>query len=59
MTKMPGVGGPAPAGIPPLMRRFWDFTKNTAKNFSKHLNDPEKREEEFIRAVKKDFEKWV
>lgn len=26
-----------PPGVPPVLRSFWDFTKSTAKKFSRHL----------------------
>lgn len=29
--------GKVPPGIPPVLRSFWDFTKSTAKKFSRHL----------------------
>ena len=52
------VGGAVPINIPPLLRRFWDFTRQMAKKFSHQLMDPEKHEDEFIKVVRKDFEKW-
>lgn len=59
-----GLGGLAkpgakiPIGIPPLLRRFWNYAKNIAKNFSKNLKDSEEKEEEFLKVIRRDFDKW-
>jgi len=52
------AGAPIPAGIPPILRRFWDFTRGMAKKFSNQLPDPEEHEEEFISAVRRDARHW-
>jgi hypothetical protein len=58
------VGGPIrrpeeapPIGIPPLLRRFWNFAREMSKRFSKHLMKD--REEEFINAIKRNIEKGI
>ncbi|MFA4906379.1 MAG: hypothetical protein WC645_07755 [Candidatus Margulisiibacteriota bacterium] len=54
-----GRMGPAvPAGLSPILRRFWDYARDTAKKFSKHLMDPDKYEDEFLSVIRRDFEKW-
>jgi hypothetical protein len=59
-----GLGRPGkptariPIGIPPLLRRFWNYAKNMAKKFSKNLNDSEEKEEEFLKVIRRDFDKW-
>jgi hypothetical protein len=52
------MGAAIPAGIPPILRRFWDFTRNMAGKFSKQLPDPEKYEEKFVNVVEKDAKHW-
>jgi len=52
------AGAPIPAGIPPILRRFWDYTKKIAGQFSKQLPDPEENEKEFIDAVRRDSKHW-
>ncbi len=51
-----GVGQAVPVGIHPVLRRFWDFARKMAKEFSKHLMKD--REEEFLKVVQRDFDKW-
>ncbi len=45
-----------PAGVPPVLRRFWDFTKDMAKKFSRHLGKDRSPELELavIEGFKKD-----
>ncbi len=50
------IYGPAPVGVSPVLRRFWDFARKMAKEFGKHLL--KNHEEEFLKVVRKDFEKW-
>jgi len=52
------LGAPIPAGLPPILRRFWDFARGMARKFSSHLLDPEEHEDEFLKTVRRDFEKW-
>jgi len=40
-------------GIPPMLQRFYKFTKDTAQKFSRHLSKD--RSDEFIDAVVKEF----
>jgi hypothetical protein len=49
--------GVAPSWIPPVLKRFYDFTKKWAGAFSNELkeSEKEKREEQFIKAVSKSF----
>lgn len=54
--KTGGISQPVPVGISPILRRFWDFTRKMAKEFSKHM--VKDREEEFLKVVQKDLEKW-
>ena len=54
-----GLGGTVPAGVTGVFRRFWDYTKKSAKRFSKELKNPEEREAEFMKAVQKDSEHWI
>jgi hypothetical protein len=49
------IGAPIPAGLPPVLARFWDFTRKMAREFTKHLL--KNREEDFLRAVRREFEK--
>ncbi|OGC05011.1 hypothetical protein A2276_03575 [candidate division WOR-1 bacterium RIFOXYA12_FULL_43_27] len=44
-----------PLGVPPILRRFWKFTKEESKEFAKHLKDPEEKEKELIKKVIKSF----
>jgi len=53
------VGAAIPAGIPSILRRSWSFTVDMARKFGKQLNNPEKRENEFLKTVRKDFERWA
>ncbi|NQU18074.1 MAG: hypothetical protein HQ564_08425 [Candidatus Saganbacteria bacterium] len=50
-----GIGKAIPVGIPPLLRRFWDFTQKNSKEFSKHLKDPQEKEEKLLKEVIKKF----
>ncbi len=50
-----GVAENIPLGIPPVLRRFWRFTRDNSKQFAKHLNDPEKSDKELTKAVVKKF----
>lgn len=55
-----GVGRLAPAipvGLPRVLRRFWKFARDMARRFSKNLMKT--REEEFLKVVKKHFEKGI
>jgi len=52
------LGAPVPVGVTPILRRFWDFARNMARRFSSQLLDPEEHEEEFLKVVRRDFEKW-
>lgn len=45
--------GVAPSWIPPVFKRFYDFAKKMAKEFSKHLL--EDREEELIKKASEPF----
>lgn len=45
-----------PTGLSPILRRFWNFARNMAKHFSRNLL--KNREDEFLKAVRRDFEKW-
>ncbi len=53
--------GVAPSWIPPVLKRFYDFTRKWAGSFSNEL-DPKKkkeREEGLIKAVSQSFRKEV
>jgi hypothetical protein len=45
--------GVAPSWIPPVLKRFYDFTKKWAKAFNGELKQD--REEELVKAVAKSF----
>lgn len=45
--------GVTPSWIPPVLKRFYDFTKKMAKSFNNELKVD--REEEFIKVVSKSF----
>lgn len=49
--------GAAPSWIPPVLKRFYDFTRKWAGAFSNELDESKKeeREEQFIKAVSKSF----
>ncbi len=51
-----GVPEAVPVGIPPLLRRFWDFARKMAKQFSKNMNKD--HEDDFLKVVRRDFEDW-
>jgi hypothetical protein len=42
-----------PGWVPPVLKRFWKFTRQMAKSFNKELATD--REEEFAKAVAKSF----
>jgi hypothetical protein len=50
------MGEAIPAGIAPVLRRFWRFTQEMAKRFSKQLL--KNREEDFLKVVRTKFEDW-
>jgi len=52
------LGAPVPAGVTPILRRFWDFARSMARKFSDQFSDPEEHEEEFLKVVRRDFERW-
>jgi len=58
--RVPGRAGevsPAiPPGLPPVLRRFWDFARKMAREFGKHLI--KNKEEDFLKVVRRDFDKW-
>ncbi len=47
------AAGPAPSWIPPVLKRFYEFTRRWAKAFNGELK--EDREEELVKAVAKSF----
>jgi hypothetical protein len=53
--------GVAPSWIPPVLKRFYEFTRKWAGSFSNELDvkKKEEREEEFIKAVSKSFKGQV
>jgi hypothetical protein len=53
--------GVAPSWIPPVLKRFYDFTKKWAGTFGNELKDNEdgKKEEELIKAVAKSFKDQI
>jgi len=64
ISKEAQVGRPtgvAPSWIPPVLRRFYDFTRKWAGAFSDELDaeKKEEREEELIKAVSKSFREQV
>ena len=50
-----GVREAIPLGVPPLLRRFWRFTRDNSREFAKHLKDPQEEEQNLIKAVIKRF----
>ncbi len=53
-TKTTGVlMGSAVMNIAPSLRRFWDFTKDMAQQFNRHLMKD--RTKEFLDQINKDF----
>ena len=50
------VSAMIPPGLPPVLRRFWDFARKMAKEFSKNLLKA--KEEDFLKVVRRDFDKW-
>ena len=51
------VSGTIPAGVHPVLRRFWQFTRDMTKRFCANLLKD--REEEMMKTVQKDFEKEI
>jgi hypothetical protein len=53
--------GVAPSWIPPVLRRFYDFTRKMAHSFSGELKieKKEEREEELVKVVVKSFKGTV
>ena len=47
------AGAVAPSWIPPVLKRFYDYTRKWAKAFNGELKQD--REEEFVKAVAKSF----
>ncbi len=49
--------GAAPSWIPPVLKRFYDFTRKMAKSFSKEMREDkiEEREEQLVKAVARSF----
>jgi hypothetical protein len=49
--------GVAPSWIPPVLKRFYEFTRKNARAFSNELREDkrEEREEELVKAVAKSF----
>jgi hypothetical protein len=49
--------GVAPSWIPPVLKRFYEFTRKTARQFAAELKEDkrEEREEELVKAVAKSF----
>lgn len=49
--------GVTPSWIPPVLKRFYDFTRKWAGVFSNELDESKKkeREEEFVKVVSKSF----
>jgi len=64
ISKEAQVGRPtgvAPSWIPPVLKRFYDFTRKWAGAFSNELDEKKKeeREEELIKAVSRSFKGQV
>ncbi|KAF0133829.1 MAG: hypothetical protein FD145_1039 [Candidatus Saganbacteria bacterium] len=51
------MGAPVPPGVPSILGHFWEYTKKQAKKFAQYLTNPEKGEEELLKAVVRDFKK--
>ena len=53
--------GVAPSWIPPVLKRFYEFTRKWAGAFSGELNEGKKheREEELVKAVSRSFKGQV
>jgi len=53
--------GVAPSWIPPVLKRFYDFTRKWAGVFSNELDASKKdvREEELVKAVSRSFKGQV
>jgi len=64
ISKEAQVGRPTgitPSWIPPVLKRFYDFTRKWAGVFSNEFDEEKKgkREEEFVKAVSKSFREQV
>ena len=53
--KMRDVSAPIPIGLSPILAKFWKFARQMAQAFSKNLLQA--REEDFLKIVRKEFEK--
>ena len=53
--------GPAPSWVPPVLKRFYEFTRKWAGTFSNELDPAKKeaREEELVKVVSKSFKGQV
>lgn len=49
------IASVVPAGIPPVLKRFWKFTRDMARRFNKNLLKD--REGELLKVVSKEFGK--
>ncbi len=49
------VGSAIPIGIPPVLKRFWEFTKKMAHEFARQLKNGEEKEANLIKEVTKRF----
>ena len=47
------LGAVAPSWVPPVLKRFYDFTRKWSKAFNSELKQD--REEEFVKVVSKSF----
>jgi hypothetical protein len=54
-TRLGQIASAVPVGIPPVLQRFWKFTRDMAKRFNKNLQQD--REEELTQAVVEDFKR--
>jgi hypothetical protein len=53
--KLRDVRAAIPIGLSPVLSRFWKFARQMAQQFSKNLLKG--REEDFLKVVRKEFEK--
>lgn len=55
------IAGPAPSWIPPVLKRFYEFTRKWAGVFSNELDEKKRpeREEALVKAVSKSFKGQV
>jgi hypothetical protein len=53
--------GVAPSWIPPVLKRFYDFTRKWAGAFSNELDEKKRheREEELVKVVSKSFREQI